>query len=379
MSTTATISTAGRASAEFGAPFVPLTPFHVVWNVTNACNLRCEHCFAASGRRLPDELTTGEGFDLIDQLAEAGVFDLAFCGGEPFIRRDIFDLLGHAAAVGLTTAIGSNGWRVTDQMISQVKAAGVQRFQISLDGLEGTHDRIRRRQGLFHRSVSAISASVSSGLRTNVCLTVHRGNLTDLEGVIDLCADLGVNLFNLSQFVPVGRGDKVRDLSIEEWRSVLALWQRKRDQYAGQMAFASHLAQLVLVDPQIACQPGFRGCQAGSGQAAVTANGDVWPCVVLPVPVGNVRQRRFAEIWRTSPILIKLRSRRELGGICGSCALKERCGGCRAVAWAYSGDPLAEDPRCWLVAGARQTSSAGTRSQTSAGPVAAAACPGSAG
>jgi radical SAM protein with 4Fe4S-binding SPASM domain len=342
----AMLTMAARTS---GVPFVPQVPFHVVWNVTNACNLRCEHCFAASGRRLPGELTTSEGRGLIDQLAAAGVFDLAFCGGEPFIRRDIFELLEYAGKAGLTTGIGSNGWRVTENMLSKIKDAGVQRFQISLDGLEATHDRIRGRSGLFRRSVAAIGASIGSGLRTHVCLTVHRGNLADLADVIDLCADMGVHLFNLSQFVPVGRGDRARDLTVREWRDVLSLWQRKRDEYAGRMAFASHLAQLVLADPDVSCQPGFRGCQAGTGQAAISATGDVWPCVVLPVPVGNIRERPFGEIWRTAPVLTALRSRQGLGGLCGSCALKERCGGCRAVAWAYTGDPLAEDPRCWLV------------------------------
>jgi radical SAM protein with 4Fe4S-binding SPASM domain len=352
------MSTAPTASTTIApAPFIPQAPFHIVWNVTNMCNLRCEHCFAASGKRLPGELTTSEGHDLIDQLAEAGVLDLAFCGGEPFLRKDIFELLEHARSAGLTTAIGSNGWRLTEGMLAGIRDAGVQRFQVSLDGLEATHDRIRRRSGLFRRSVAAISASVACGIRTHVCLTVHRGNLADLEGVIDLCAGLGVDLFNLSQFVPIGRGDQERDLSVGQWRDVLDLWGRKRGQYAGRMAFASHLAQLVLVDPQIACAPGFRGCQAGSGQGAITATGDVWPCVVLPVPVGNVRERSFAEIWRTAPVLAGLRSRRELGGLCGSCPLKERCGGCRAVAWAYTGDPFSEDPRCWLVANAR----AGTR------------------
>ena len=330
--------------------FTPQAPFHVVWNVTNACNLRCEHCFAASGKRLPGELDTAEGKDLIDQLAGAGVIDLAFCGGEPFLRKDIFELLEYASSAGLSTAIGSNGWRLTEQTLRRVRDAGVRRFQISLDGLAATHDHIRRRPGLFDRSVAAVAASIDAGLSTNVCLTVHRGNLADLDGVIDLCADLGVHLFNMSQFVPIGRGDRVRDLTVPEWREVLQLWQRKRAEHAGRMAFAAHLAQLVLVDPDVACIPGFRGCQAGVGQAAVTATGDVWPCVVLPVPVGNVRKRAFADIWATSPVLAALRSRERLGGRCGSCPVKARCGGCRAVAWAYSGDALAGDPRCWLPA-----------------------------
>lgn len=339
------------------AAFIPEFPYHLVWNVTNACNLRCEHCFAVSGKPLPGELITSEALGLIDQLAEVGVFDLAFCGGEPLIRRDIFDLVEHASESGLATGIGSNGWMIKDKVLERLIGVGVQRLQMSLDGLEANHDRARRRAGLFQRTVAAIGASVASGLQTHVCFTAHRGNLSDLEPVIDLCAALGVHLFNLSQFVPVGRGQHVRDLTVREWRDVLSLWQRKRAQYAGRMAFASHLAQLALVDPGLACAQGFRGCQAGTGQGAITATGDVLPCVVLPTPVGNIREQRFADIWRNSPVLRRLRARETLGGLCGSCVLRERCGGCRAVAWAYSGDSFAEDPRCWLVDAARNQAS----------------------
>ncbi len=349
---------AARSAPAAGSPFVPWFPFHLVWNVTNACNLRCEHCFSASGKPLPGELTTAEAIDLLDQLAEVGVFDLAFCGGEPLIRRDVFDLLAHAAERGITTGIGSNGWLVNDATLGRLVRARVQRLQISLDGLAANHDLIRRRSGLFARTVAAISASVASGLRTHVCFTVHRGNLADLEPVIDLCAGLGVHLFNLSQFVPVGRGERVRDLSVQAWRDVLALWARKRREYAGRMAFTSHLAQLALIDPQFAACRGFRGCQAGTGQGAITATGDVLPCVVLPTPVGNVRERSFAEIWTESPVLRRLRARENLRGLCGSCALRESCGGCRGVAWASTGDYLAEDPRCWLVDAARNASGA---------------------
>ncbi len=334
--------------------FTPEAPLHVVWNVTNACNLRCEHCFAASARPLPGELTTTEALDMIDQLADAGVFDLAFCGGEPFLRRDLFQLMAHASGRGMVTAVGSNGWLVTRRLLARVRDAGVTRFQVSLDGLEATHDRIRRRAGLFRRSVAAIADGIDSGLRTHVCFTAHRGNLAELEAVVDLAARLGVHLFNLSQFVPVGRGDRDRDLTVAQWREVIEVWQRKRDEYAGRMMFTSHLAQLALVDPQIAGQPGFRGCQAGTGQAAITADGDVLPCVVLPMPVGNIRRQRFMDIWNGSPVLTRMRLRQGLGGLCGSCAMRERCGGCRAVAWAYTGDCFAEDPRCWLVEAAHQ-------------------------
>lgn len=331
------------------AAYIPQAPFHLVWNITNACNLRCEHCFAASDKPLPGELTTTEGVDLIDQIADMGVFDLAFCGGEPFIRRDVYTLLEHAYGRGLTIGIGSNGWLIKPEVVRRLKDIGVARLQISLDGLADNHDRIRRRVGLFQRTVGAIRTSVAAGLRTHVCFTAHRGNIADLEPVIDLCADLGVRRFNLSQFVPVGRGERVRDLTVPQWRAILRLWQRKRAEYTGRMDFASHLAQLALIDSELAACDGFRGCQAGAGQGAITATGDVLPCVVLPVPVGNIRQQRLADIWRDAPLLRQLRARESLRGLCSTCPLRPRCGGCRAVAWSYTGDPLAEDSRCWLV------------------------------
>ena len=111
---------------------------------------------------------------------------------------------------------------------------------------------------------------------------------------------------------------------------------------------ATHLAQQILVDRQVTGMPGFIGCQAGIGQGCVTANGSVLPCVLLPVPVGNIREKPFVEIWTTSPVIQALQSRQSLQGACGSCFFKDRCGGCRAVALAKTGDYLATDERCWL-------------------------------
>lgn len=110
----------------------------------------------------------------------------------------------------------------------------------------------------------------------------------------------------------------------------------------------THLAQQILVDSKVAGMPGFIGCQAGIGQGCITANGTVLPCVLLPVPVGNVRSKPFGEIWRSSPIIQALQARRSLKGACASCFFKDRCGGCRAVALAKTGDYLATDERCWL-------------------------------
>ena len=116
------------------------------------------------------------------------------------------------------------------------------------------------------------------------------------------------------------------------------------------MDFTTHLAQEILSDPALECQPGFVGCSAGIGQGCIDSVGNVTPCVMLPVVVGNIREKSFAEIWQSSEVINALQDRSRLKGWCQSCAHREKCGGCRGVAYGYTGDHLEADPRCWLYA-----------------------------
>jgi radical SAM protein with 4Fe4S-binding SPASM domain len=173
-------------------------------------------------------------------------------------------------------------------------------------------------------------------------------NHLELNDVIDQCIDWGVHRFNLSRVVPTGRGGPELDLTPQEWCEVVTTFETKRKEVGHRIEFSTHLAQLILVDPSLACVPGFAGCQAGRGQGCIGAEGEVMPCVLLPVVIGNVRERSLAEIWGTSPVIRALRDRSHLTGSCGTCAFREQCGGCRGVAYAYTRDYLAADPRCWL-------------------------------
>lgn len=333
--------------------YEPAFPLHMVWCVTNVCNAKCIHCSSASGKPLPGELSTEEALSLVRQLWEGGCFDLALSGGEPVLRPDIEEIIAYASGLGMRVGIGSNGWFIDSRRARRLKELGLARLQISLDGIGEVHDQVRGMKGLFQRAMGAVQASIDAGLTTHVCFTPHRHNLHQLEAAIDLTADAGVHLFNLSQFVPVGRGNREMDLSAGDWKTVARLWVRKRREYEGRMRFTSHLAQMVLVDPTLAGCGGFRGCQAGVAQGCISADGWVTPCVMLPVSVGNIREKPLREIWETSPELLALRDRNGLGGVCNSCSVRDRCGGCRGVAFSYTGDYMAEDPHCWLVAAAR--------------------------
>lgn len=335
-------------------PYLPRFPLHMVWCVTNVCNAKCIHCSSASGRRLPGELNTEEALDLIAQLWNNGCFDLALSGGEPLLRPDIESLIAHAAGLGMKVGLGSNGWPVTAAKAQRLKSLGLARLQISLDGIGPTHDEIRGINGLYDRAIAAVEHSMAAGLTTHVCFTPHRRNLHQLEEAIDTAARMGVHLFNLSQFVPVGRGNQAMDLSAMEWRTVARLWAAKRREYEGHMRFTSHLAQMALVDPTLTACGGFRGCQAGVAQGCISPDGTVTPCVMLPVPVGNVREMPLRQIWDEAPELRQLRERQNLGGMCATCTVRDQCGGCRGVAFSYTGDFLAEDPHCWLIAAKNQ-------------------------
>ena len=322
-------------------------PFHIVLSLTDACNIRCIHCYGASVKRSPDELSTEEVKSFIRNASDDGLLDIALSGGEPLLRPDLEQIVEYAAKCALTVGVGSNGWLLNKERIQNLKAAGLTRLQISVDGMASTHDFIRQRAGLFDRIICAINEAKRVGLRVNICFTVQRANLNQLQEVFDLALKLGVDGFNLSQFVPTGRGTITMDLTRDEWRGVYEWWGDQRAVYRSQIKMTSHLAMLALIDLTLTKSPLFRGCQAGAGQGAISATGDVYPCVVLPLVVGNIREASLKEIWTNSPVLDRLRNRTELKGNCLSCTLRDVCGGCRATAYATSGDIFGADPHCW--------------------------------
>jgi radical SAM protein with 4Fe4S-binding SPASM domain len=322
----------------------------MVWLATNQCNANCLHCSSDShSGSTVDELSTDEIFGLFDQFHNTGVVDVAISGGEPLLRQDIFEIIGYANRLGLPVSVGTNGWNTGVDLVRELSKYQIARFQISLDGFAGSHDRLRRWEGLFDRAVSTINTAVNANLNTNICCTINKYNYRDIDSFVEFVCGLGVKRLNFSRYVPTGRGSDELDLNSDEWFSVISLCSRLRDSYMGKLDIVSHLAQQILLRDELKDMPAFIGCQAGIGQGCVTADGTVWPCVLLPLSLGNIRERTFKEIWQGSDVVRSLRDRSSLKGICSTCDFKARCGGCRAVAYAKSGDYLSEDPRCWMV------------------------------
>jgi radical SAM additional 4Fe4S-binding domain len=326
----------------------PRFPYHFVWLATNACNARCVHCSSASGKRRANELDTAEAIHLFDAFARLGVLDVAISGGEPLLRSDIYEIIGHAIDLGIRVGLGSNGSTINQESVRRLRDLGLHRLQISLDGTEDTHDTARCWPGLYKKVVKAIRTSLDGGLRTHVCCTLHRMNYQQLPEMFAVCVSWGVHRLNLSRFVPTGRGNKALDLSPTEWRNTVAVCEELARELEGRLEVTTHMAQMILSKPELGDCINFCGCQAGRGQGCIGCEGEVMPCVVLPIVIGNVRDVPLEEIWATSPIIRDLQDRSTLVGLCAACRFRERCGGCRGVAYSHFGDFRASDPRCWL-------------------------------
>jgi radical SAM protein with 4Fe4S-binding SPASM domain len=327
-------------------------PLYIAWEVTRLCNARCVHCYSDSGPGVRDEaeLPTDAALRIIDDLADAGLLILAFSGGEPLMRRDIFQLIERARARGLVVNIASNGALITPALAVRLRESGVHTITISLDGADAaTHDGIRQLPGLFEKACRAIRILVDHELRVVVSFTPMVTNHQQGPAVVALAHSLGAQAANMSEYVPAGRGTLELALPPETLRSVVERWIEMRHEYDGRLKIIWHDCRVSLLVPPEE-RDLYSGCGAGKTTARVMVDGTVTPCVFLPNAVGNLASQRFAQIWTTSQLLQKIRARTLTDGNCADCQYKPVCGGCRAVSMAVHGDPLRGDAACWLVA-----------------------------
>jgi len=327
-------------------------PLYVAWEITHHCNARCLHCYSSSGLTADrsGELSTEEALDVIDQLADCGLLVLAFSGGEPLLRDDWRTLVDRAIRRGLRVNIGTNGSTVTPRIADDLAALGVHSITVSLDSHDPqVHEQFRQLPGLFPRAVNAIRWLRERGLRVVVGFTPTTLNHRDSADVVRLAWRLGASAVNLSEYVPAGRGPIDLALSPRRLRQVLETWIALRERYRGKIDLIWHDCRVgMLVPPEDRRK--YVGCGAGRLVARIRPDGTVTPCVFLPTAIGSLRETRFAELWQRSELMRRFRERSgHYHGNCGQCEHLSSCGGCRAVAYAYSGgDPLAGDPHCWI-------------------------------
>lgn len=354
-------------------PQLCAAPFLVVWDFTKQCNLRCKHCYeSAEPRAAKDELTTEEAKSVIDQFADIGVVAIAFSGGEPLIRKDFFEIAKYAHDKDFYVSVASNGTLITPKVAEKLKDAGVDYMEISMDGFEKEHDEFRRVPGAWKRTCEGIKNCVKAGMDTCVATTVTHHNLKVVPKLVEFVEkDLKANRMIFFNYVPARRGKGIEDddPTPEEREQLLKFLYGKLIDKKCRLDIFSTAPQYSRIAKEFAAGPDIAthftnkqamemlqgrtktlsefigGCGAGRLYCGLEPNGDIQPCVFIPIKLGNIREQTLKEVWESSEILWRMRDRDKLQG-CGECEYKYVCGGCRARAYGYFGDVAGPDPGC---------------------------------
>ena len=331
-------------------------PFVVIWEITRACALACQHCRAeAEPRPHPLQLTSEEGFDLIDQVAgiRPGLFILT--GGDPVMRRDLPDLVRHATERGLHVSLSPSATpRLLNSDFHVLRAAGVRRISLSIDGptrLE--HDEFRGVLGTWNWTMRAVEKCREAALPFQVNTTITRGNIDRFDEFTDLMETLKPALWSVFLLVPTGRAGLDQVPEPEEMEAFLHKLQRySRWACCDVKTTEGPFYRRVLVQNNdgVARLPFNRrapaGINDGKGFVFISHTGWINPSGFLPVGCGNVRKDRLIDIYREHPTFRSLRDPSQLKGKCGRCQYRRLCGGSRARAYNMAGDFLAADPLC---------------------------------
>ena len=357
-------------------------PFIVIWEVTRACQLVCQHCRADAQHECdPLELDTQAGKALLDSIAqyEPPRPIVVLTGGDPFEREDLAELVAHGTAAGLHISLSPSVTpRVTRARLAELRAAGAHAVSLSLDGASpATHDGFRGFEGVYDATMRAAAEVTDVGFRLQVNTTVTGSNVDELPEILATVKGLGAALWSVFFLVPTGRGEDLDGLTPESIEEVLHWLHDVSDHVAIKTTEAPHFRRVAIQraevdDIDVAFPPGelrtslrsrtvellgdLHGerraprpplnVNAGRGFAFIDHLGVVYPSGFLPLPVGSIRTDSFPDIYRDSPLLTQLRNPDGFGGRCGRCEYRTACGGSRSHAFAVTGDPLAEDPSC---------------------------------
>src|SRR5512134_2205254 len=345
----------------------------VIWNLIRRCNLTCKHCYSISADKdFPGELSTAEVFAVMDDLKRFRVPVLILSGGEPLLRRDIFDIARRAKDMGFYVGLSSNGTLINESNIGNIAEVDFNYVGVSLDGIQGTHDRFRRMEGAYDASLHGIRLCRDLGLKVGVRFTMTQDNAHDLPALLRLVEDEGIDRFYFSHLNYAGRGNVNRkdDARHQMTRQAMDLlfdtcWDYQQRDLHKEFTSGNNDADGVYLlywvrrrFPQMeehvrAKLVQWGGNASGVNVANIDNLGNVHPDTMWwHYGLGNVRERPFSEIWMdtSDPLMAGLKARpRAVKGRCGACVHFDICGGnTRVRAQQLTGDPWAEDPACYL-------------------------------
>ena len=346
----------------------------VIWNLIRRCNLSCEHCYSiSSDKDFAGELSTAEACSVMDDLRAYGVPVLILSGGEPLLRPDIFELAQRAKAMGFYVGLSTNGTLIDSHNIERIAATGFDYVGVSLDGLQPTHDKFRRKDGAFDASLTGVRLCRDAGTKVGLRFTLTQDNARDLPALLQLARDEGVHKFYLSHLNYAGRGNTHRgqDAFFETTRKAMDLlfdtcWNDLQRGVEKEFVTGNNDADAVYLLHWVrermpereahlrAKLAQWGGNSSGVNVANIDNLGRVHPDTMWwQHNLGNVRERKFSEIWSdtSDPLMAGLKaSPRPVLGRCKACSYFDVCGGnTRVRALQLTGDPWQEDPACYLL------------------------------
>ena len=344
-----------------------MNEFYFQWHITNKCNLRCSHCYHdnytnssdMSIQELKDIAT--KLFHTLSKWKKKG--DISITGGEPFVRKDLFSFLEYLDSSEEISNLDilSNGTMITNGIVDRLKKIKkLQRIQVSLDGASSkTHDEIRG-PGNFKKVIKSIGILTQHGIDVNIMFTLQRCNVKDIPSLIDLAIKEKVRGLTIERLVPMGSAKDVKDslLSFEEIRDTFQYISDRADleyEKGTQLRILKYRPLWINIDPcrakaginTISHKELGAACSIGLDGLCILPDATVLPCRRLPIPIGNLKKDSLLKIWHNSDLLWQIRDKHNLKGKCNLCEFIPRCSGCRAMAYAYTCDYLAEDPQCW--------------------------------
>ncbi len=347
-------------------PITSGAPLTFFWEITNLCNLNCVYCYARDKKF--NELTTEECFRVIDELSDAGVVSVTLSGGEPLMRKDFFDIANYASKKGLMVFLATNGTLITRRVARKLKEAGVVYVEISIDSPRKEVHEALRGKGTFEKAVRGVKNCIKEGVPTVAMATTLNSHNKSIEEIFEFAKSIGVHQIVFLNYVPTRRasGDISLDLHPREREEIIKKIMREQKKYdcfkrvtilqatyifriADKEGFPKRIGFWDIDKPEMVRLYDFiGGCGAGRFMLAMLPNGDITPCPLLPLKLGNIRENRLLDVWINSPILNDLRDRRNWKGRCRECKYNIVCGGSRCRAYAYFNDYLAPDPGCLL-------------------------------
>ncbi len=328
----------------------------VKFAVTKKCNLRCRHCHYNAGVSERDELTTEEAKNVIDQVADLwDEVKLTLTGGEALLRSDFFELASYASARVGHVDLASNGVLIDDNIAQRLRDSGIKQAIIGFDGVGEAHDKIRGKNS-FNRAVEGAKSVRAAGLDLLISHCITTENPHDFREVFSLANDLGTRTCITFHYIALGRGkENLPDAEPDEFfaQNLMDLYEEQQ-KYRNIEICTTTGSQYWVILRRMHSQglevPGFfnqvlPGCRAGKGLFSIRDNGDVMPCPLLQLKVGNLRESSLAEIVERK-VMREICEHQNFRGKCRECKHNDICGGCRVRAYGHFNDYLAEDPLC---------------------------------